>query len=81
MQKVVELVRTELLVFVEIWCSFLEWGLQQVSKLLFLVELAFRRFGRCSVVKLSLISSLPDRFDSGFQIIFWVENSVLKKNI
>lgn len=71
MQKVVELVRIELLVLVEIWCSFLEGGLQQVSELLFLVEHAFRTFGPCSVVKLSLISSLPCRFDSGFQIYFF----------
>lgn len=53
-------------------------GLQQMSELLFLVELAFRSFGPCSVVKLSLIGSLPNRLNSGFQIIFWVENSVLK---
>lgn len=40
MQKVVELEHIELLVLVEIWCSFLTGG--QQSELLFLVELAFR---------------------------------------
>lgn len=64
MQKVVELVHIELLVLVVIWCSFLSGGLQQ-SELLFLVELAFSRFP-CSVVKLISISSLSNRFVSGF---------------
>ncbi|KAG5057557.1 hypothetical protein JHK86_012553 [Glycine max] len=64
MQKVVELVHIELLVLVVIWCSFLTGGLQQ-SELLFLVELAFSRFP-CSVVKLISISSLSNRFVSGF---------------
>lgn len=74
MQKVVELEHIELLVLVEIWCSFLTGG--QQSELLFLVELAFRWFP-CSVVKLILISFLHNSFVSGFLKLFLGGNSAL----